>query len=503
MLENIHLEHFKAFNILDSLDIKPITILCGTNSCGKSTILQSILLAKQTVESRQLAQILQLNGRFVRLGTFENIIFEKKTENEIVLGFSFCCKKDSVSDIPSPLRPTFPLRFILERFFSEKHLRIGSAEFAFYYRIAFKLADRRSPRTHLKPIIVTDIRLKAETRLSKDKIIEGPNISLSLIEKDKYTMTWANTRAKDNKSGKRIVKVAFGNLLPNSILLTDVPRKHRYLHGPFFDVYMFSEFLESMFATYRYIGPLREEPSRRYIYEDEVLEIGVKGENAAYICLADYDNKLKNCYLYNGNKDCFYKCREAIKLGDALTNWLHTMSIEGFIPTPSNEIVYLNLKSASSKNTLVNIADVGFGVSQILPILLEGLRKPKGNTLMLEQPEIHLHPNLQMQMADYFISLALSQKRVIVETHSDHIVNRLIRRIVEDKDDNLNDLIRIYFIIPTPTGSKYEPVNIDPERGIVNWPHDFFDQTAYEQQRTVQAGLNKRMANRSNFDTRL
>jgi predicted ATPase len=115
---------------------------------------------------------------------------------------------------------------------------------------------------------------------------------------------------------------------------------------------------------------------------------------------------------------------------------------------------------------------------------------------MLEHPEIHLHPNLQMQMADYFISLALSQKRVIIETHSDHIVNRLVRRIVEDKKLNLNDLIRIYFIIPTPTGSKYEPVTIDPESGIVNWPRDFFDQTASEQQRTIQAGLNKRMSNR-------
>jgi predicted ATPase len=503
MLEKIHLEHFKAFNILDSLDIKPITILCGTNSCGKSTILQSILLAKQTVESRQLGQRLQLNGRFVRLGTFENVIFEKKPENEIVLGFSFCCKKDSVRDLPTPLRLTFPLRFILEHFFSEKHLKIDSAEFAFYYRFTFKLAERRSPRTHLKPIIITDIQLKAETRLSKDEIIEGPNICLSLIEKDKYRMTWANTRNKEDKSGNKIVKVAFGNILPNSIFLTDVPRKKRYIHGPSFDVFIFSEFLENIFSTYRYIGPLREEPSRRYIYEDEVLEIGVKGENAAYICLSDYDNKLKDCYLYSGKKDTFDKCTETIKLGDALTAWLETMSIKGFIPIPSNEIVYLNLKSTSSKDTVVNIADVGFGVSQILPILLEGLRMPKGNTLMLEQPEIHLHPNLQMQMADYFISLALSQKRVIVETHSDHIVNRLVRRIVEDKKFNLNDLIRMYFIIPTPTGSVYEPVTIDPERGIVNWPHDFFDQTASELQRTIQAGLNKRMTNRSIQDSKL
>lgn len=495
MLNSLHLEHFKAFKILDNLEIKPITILCGTNSSGKSTILQSILLAKQTVESRQPGQRLQLNGRLVRLGTFENIIFEKKEENEVVLSFSSSYKKNMVDIAVSSTRFMFPLRFILEHFFSEKYFRMADTEFALYHRIAFKLAKRRSPRTHLKPVFITDVQLKADIRLPDDRMIEGPTIHLSNIEKDEYNMTWTNIRSKEKRSGQENVKVSFSNLLPNSITTTDISTRKRHGHEAAMDVLMFSEYLQNLFATYRYIGPLREEPSRRYIYEEEVLEVGLKGENAAYICLAEYDNKIRDCHFYDSNTDAFYKCAEAVKLGEALTTWLEIMSIEGFIPTLSNEIVYLNLKSASSKKTTVNIADVGFGISQILPILLEGLRMPKGNTLILEQPEIHLHPNLQMQMADYFISLALSQKRVIVETHSDHIVNRLVRRMVEDTNYNLNDLIRIYFIRPTPTGSEIEKVNIDPERGIVNWPSDFFDQTALEQQRTVQAGLNKRISN--------
>ncbi len=164
--------------------------------------------------------------------------------------------------------------------------------------------------------------------------------------------------------------------------------------------------------------------------------------------------------------------------------------------SPTNEIIYLNLNSSSAEKTRVSIADVGFGVSQIFPIVLEGLRMPKGNTLLLEQPEIHLHPNLQMQMADYFISLALSNKRVIVETHSDHIINRLVRRIIEDQKFSLKDLIGIYFIKPTEKGSEYEEVCIDDKRGIINWPIDFFDQTALEQEKILQAGLKKRKAER-------
>jgi predicted ATPase len=173
------------------------------------------------------------------------------------------------------------------------------------------------------------------------------------------------------------------------------------------------------------------------------------------------------------------------------------MKITDFRAEPVNEIIYLKLNSSSSRKTRVNIADVGFGVSQIFPILLEGLRMPRGSTLLLEQPEIHLHPNLQMQMADYFISLALSGKRVIVETHSDHIINRLVRRIVEDVNLNLKDQIAIYFIRPNVDGAVFEEIKIDDKRGIINWPEDFFDQTALEQEKILQAGLKKRQAARA------
>ena len=120
-----------------------------------------------------------------------------------------------------------------------------------------------------------------------------------------------------------------------------------------------------------------------------------------------------------------------------------------------------------------------------------------GGTLLLEQPEIHLHPNLQMQMADYFIALALSGKKVMAETHSDHIINRLVRRIVEDETHNLKDLIAIYFIKPSENGAVYEEITIDEMKGVINWTTDFFDQSATEQMKIMQAGLKKRKKQRA------
>jgi predicted ATPase len=102
-----------------------------------------------------------------------------------------------------------------------------------------------------------------------------------------------------------------------------------------------------------------------------------------------------------------------------------------------------------------------------------------------------------MQLSDYFIALALSGKKVMVETHSDHIINRLVRRIVEDDTGRLKDLIGIYFISATDSGSVYEEVCIDENFGVTNWPVDFFDQTALEQEKILKAGLKKRQLARS------
>ncbi len=152
------------------------------------------------------------------------------------------------------------------------------------------------------------------------------------------------------------------------------------------------------------------------------------------------------------------------------------MGITGFEGKVNNRHINISLNANKFDSTAVDISQVGFGVSQIFPIILEGLQMPLGNTLLLEQPEIHLHPNLQMQIADYFISLALSGKRVIIETHSDHIINRLVRRIVEDNDHGLNKLIGIYFVEPSENGSTLKEVILNDTKGIDNWPSGFFDQ---------------------------
>ena len=506
MLENISLENFKGFKKLHELKVKPITILCGTNSCGKTSILQSILLLKQTLESQDPNQILLLNGRFVNLGSFENIIFEKNLDNPLVFEFTF---KLNNEDEESPnYRNTIQLRRLLIDFAPQIRL-LQTEDILIYIKIVVKtpkpkIKNRIKSKSHIKGITVEQLQFRIEKIDSDKQKIPGASIDIQLIDNDLYTISWQNLKNrirgdKESSKDRRLTaKVEFTNLFSfSSFLVTEIDSTSmRGLSAIASSFYMVNNLFKTIFSSYSYIGPLREEPSRRYIYEEEITEIGIKGENAAYIYLTDKDQTISNHYFYDTKSNSF-KQKKEMTLSNAVEEWLDLMNIKGFKSELINEIVYLNLNSSSASKTRVSIADVGFGVSQIFPILLEGLRMPQQHTLLLEQPEIHLHPNLQMQLSDYFIALALSGKKVMVETHSDHVINRLVRRIVEDETGKLKDLIGIYFISATDSGSVYEEVSIDENFGVTNWPVDFFDQTALEQEKILKAGIKKRQLARS------
>ena len=141
------------------------------------------------------------------------------------------------------------------------------------------------------------------------------------------------------------------------------------------------------------------------------------------------------------------------------------------------------------------MSDVGFGVGQVFPIVVEGVMMGNDETLFVEQPEVHLHPKMQGDLADFFIAQALSGKQFIIETHSDHIINRLVRRVVEDGLDGdevgIKDLVKIYFAEKKNGEVELNEVEVSDVTGIVDWPPDFFDQNINDREATVQVTLKK------------
>jgi len=124
----------------------------------------------------------------------------------------------------------------------------------------------------------------------------------------------------------------------------------------------------------------------------------------------------------------------------------------------------------------VALPDVGFGVSQVLPIVVECLRARAGELVILEQPEIHLHPKIQAVLADFFIARASDGVRIIVESHSEYMIKRFCRRIAESTVDNVESLVNMVFVSQKHDGlAECEKIRLNSFGEIENWPSGFFD----------------------------
>ncbi len=145
----------------------------------------------------------------------------------------------------------------------------------------------------------------------------------------------------------------------------------------------------------------------------------------------------------------------------------------------------------SRESVAVDLIDVGFGVSQILPLLVLLAYVPEGSTLVLEQPEMHLHPKVQSKLADVFIGVAQARKlQIIFESHSEHMLMRLQRRVAEQKVDP--DQVALYFCENDGVESSLSQLQLDECGSIANWPKDFFGDALGETAAIVSAGLRHR-----------
>lgn len=240
-----------------------------------------------------------------------------------------------------------------------------------------------------------------------------------------------------------------------------------------------------------YLGPLREEPKSLYTSKMNFNadNIGCKGEFSAQVFLDNKDTIIK--YV---SPDCIESLEEVPvlvegSLQEAVEVWAKYLTIaEKIIVEYIGRNGYRILVRQPGEGRDYDISDVGVGISQVLPILVMGLLSAEGSTILIEQPELHLHPKVQSRLADFFLSMIFAGKQCIAETHSEHIVNRLRHRIVQSPNSVvLRKNTSIYFA-DNPRGfSEYRRVEINDYGVIEEWPDGFFDQTRKEITATICA----------------
>jgi predicted ATPase len=238
----------------------------------------------------------------------------------------------------------------------------------------------------------------------------------------------------------------------------------------------------------RYLGPLRADPqaSQKFAPSSELDEVGAKGEYAAAVYDANQNARIEWCNPLSMQVE-----QGTLKI--ALDSWTQYLGVANQIKIETAGQSGFSWQVVHKKDQKpLPLAAVGVGVSQVLPILVMGLLAPKNTLLIIEQPELHLHPRVQARLGDFFVGLSKCQKQCLIETHSENLVNQLRYHIVESGGQEKSNCM-IYFVDQDEQGATtFEQVEISPKGNILNWPEGFFDETMHQEDKITAASIRKR-----------
>jgi hypothetical protein len=240
-------------------------------------------------------------------------------------------------------------------------------------------------------------------------------------------------------------------------------------------------------GTVHYLGPLRVGPLTFYQggQQGRIATLGMNGE-LTISALHNRRNESVEYRLESGSP-------VNATLGEALDYWLKKFSLAGSINTKEQGKAGITVELADwQSGQALDLGNVGVGISQILPVLVLCLLAKRGEIILLEQPELHLHPAPQQILGDFLIEMMGLGRQLVVETHSEYLVNRLRLRLAEDETDHLKDNIDIYYAVRQDGSTQFSPMSIDEFGGFEEWPDGFFDQTSTESEEILRAAVRRR-----------
>ena len=409
MIKQLRVKNFKSLRDTGSLDLRPLTLFIGPNSSGKSSVLHSLLLLKQTIDSRDTKNRLLINGGHLTLGSYPEIIFGHNTRRSLSIEFTF-----SASKVPP------------ESFVSDFFPEAGSIKFS----AKFSWNDRASE------IFLAN----AQYKLAPVPV----SFTISRTRGDNYKAELMRAGIQKPRTYDVVPVKFYGvEVLPHQIDVRDYRAEDILIphHLP--------DSLENAFRHLFYIGPLRDVPKRLYIASGETPEdVGFRGESAVDLLWREGKRGGKG----NG-------------LLRKVSGWMKRFAVASDVGLESKLPDHYSLILVNPETRLpINIAHNGFGASQILPIIVEGFHAPKGSLLLMEQPEIHLHPKAQAELGDLLIEIAGEKKTVIVETHSWQLISRIQRRIAENQSKSSAKVraedVALYYFSMTKNGTKIRRIKI-------------------------------------------
>ena len=247
--------------------------------------------------------------------------------------------------------------------------------------------------------------------------------------------------------------------------------------------------------SFQYVGPLREDPKPLYPIgkSGNRKDVGTKGEQVAHVLHLFGHESIEYISAHALDEIGKKPLSKRIQLIDAVNEWLTYLGVADRIdPGDPGKLGYALKIMPKAQKFALDLTQVGVGASQVLPILTAGLIANPGTTLVFEQPELHLHPRVQSRLADFFVALMLCGKQVIVETHSEYIINRLRYRSVVAEGNSVASQVGILFFENESGTTNVRNVQMNEYGYIGEWPKGFFDEGDELAAAILQAGMLKR-----------
>lgn len=440
MLTKLRCRNFKAWKDTGEMRLAPLTVLFGKNSAGKTSITQLLLLLQQTAESPDRQRPLHLGDARtpVDLGTYPDLVYGHELDREL----------------------TFELEWTLREALSATD-PISGRSF-------------RGDRLRFNSVLAANGARQPVVRSFQYELERDGETTLDVAMRERSASKGKKKREFDLHSDNYPLKRQVGRPWP-------LPPPVRFYGFPdeatahFQNTVFTADFvleMERMLKSLYYVGPLREYPRPLYLWSGEIPDhVGTKGERAIEAILAA------------GHRRFNWRARARTKtLPELVAQRLRDMGLIRHFevrPLGRGRKEYEVLVQTGAKMPTVKLTDVGFGVSQVLPVIVECFYVPAGSIVIFEQPEIHLHPRVQADLADVFVDAikaredgALRECQFIIESHSEHFLRRLQRRIAED--ELTPDQAALYFVDTGPSGARLDELDVDLFGNIRNWPDGFF-----------------------------
>ncbi|RYZ43919.1 MAG: DUF3696 domain-containing protein [Myxococcaceae bacterium] len=522
MLRALEIENFKGIAARQRVDFGPLTLLFGANSAGKSTVLQALLYLHELLE-RGTADVdrTELGGNVLELGGFARLVHRHEANRAIILRAEFATPGGlerfgrDLADFPFP-----DLDDEVESAWLELTIKLRTtATFRgpLVERAIIGVGGDSEPLVWLETGVTLreGEPLNARVNLGHRLIAEGAR-EISDAWRQIAVPEEALQRTLDAEEGGNGGGFGLGDGLGDALMIGNgrslpvfaisrsrisaLPSSSESLRVISFgddnkekaaasaQVRTFLEMVvlgttAQLVASLRdslYIGPLRTIPPRGFLYERAGRITGWADGLAAWdLLLADRTSLVErtNLWLRRLGAGCQVVVQQLFdRTADA------ELLSDGHVDKAVRRLLL-----DTGAGSLVLPSEVGAGVSQIIPVVVAALEARAGLSL-IEQPEIHVHPAVQVGLGDLFIDAATrdrGRRTVLVETHSEHLILRLLRRIRETTDNKLvdgslafsADKISVLYVESSSEGMRIHRLHVD-ERGEFTdrWPKGFFDE---------------------------